>query len=131
MNQSPRHPKRDRMVDWWVLFYSFFYIGIIQSIVCWSCFYSMPAMRELTMAKKATEHFTASERLQNREGMTLYYWALVLGQVGAAIATSTSQQSVFTYGLPNLWLNICIIAELAVALACTSWTPLQRNLHFA
>merc|ERR1739848_377050 len=58
-------------------------------------------------------------------GMTSYYWTLVLGQVGAAVATMTMQQSVFTYGMPNNWLNYCIAFELILALMVMYWSPLE------
>merc|ERR1712151_968301 len=51
---------------------------------------------------------------------------LVLGQVGAAIATMTVKQSVFSYGMPNRWLNYCIVFEIILALAVMTWTPLQN-----
>merc|ERR1719263_2234610 len=39
MNRPPRHPKQDRMVNGSVLGYSYGYVGILQSIVCWTLFF--------------------------------------------------------------------------------------------
>jgi len=59
-------------------------------------------------------------------GMTSYCWTLVLGQVGAAISTTTIKQSILSYGMPNAWLNSCIVFEICLALAVMMWGPLQR-----
>merc|ERR1719181_1238450 len=39
MERPPRHPKRDRMVNGSVLAYSYGYVGILQSLVCWAVFF--------------------------------------------------------------------------------------------
>ena len=45
-----------------------------------------------------------------------YYWTLVIGQVAAALATTTTRQSLFNYGLPNNVLTLCIVLELVLAI---------------
>merc|ERR1719174_2237454 len=85
----------------------------------------MPQMARLTREKKHSGAYTNDEIEANHRAMTMYYWTLVMGQVGAAIATTTTQQSLFKYGLPNVWLNLCIVLEISLALACIYWKPLQ------
>jgi len=55
-------------------------------------------------------------------GKTVYYWTLVMGQIAAAISTTTKLQSVFgfgskPYGFPNVTLNVMFILEVALGLA--------------
>lgn len=51
-----------------------------------------------------------------------------LSQVGAALATTTTKSSLFTYGVPNMALNVCIVLEIVLSLvllaagACLSLT---------
>merc|ERR1719152_268160 len=48
MDQPPRHPCRDRMVNGRVLGYSYGYVGLIHASVCWMCFFGMPKMWQLS-----------------------------------------------------------------------------------
>merc|ERR1719487_2153519 len=126
MDDPPRHPQEDRMVNGRVLLYSYGYIGLIQAFVCWTTFFSMPRMYELYHLDKHPTEYTGAEVEADYAGMTMYYWALILGQVGAALAATTTRQSVFSYGLPNKWLNGCFIFELGLALVVIFLPPLQR-----
>merc|ERR1719421_2225630 len=135
MKSPPRHPKRDRMVNGFVLMYSYGYIGILQSIVCWSLFFCMPSMIHLWKEDKHPSEYSTSDVEADYAGMTMYYWTLVLGQIGAAVATTTTKQSIFHYGLPNKWLNGCFAFEIILALLVIFCTPLQnvfktRDLNF-
>merc|ERR1712159_968923 len=95
MNRAPRHPKKDRMVNGQVLLYSYGYIGVLQSVACWAVFLGvMPRMWELYKEDKHPSSYTAADFDADSAGMTSYYWTLVLGQVGAAVATMTMKQSV-------------------------------------
>merc|ERR1712176_253971 len=126
MERPPRNPRKDGLVNREVLSYSYGYIGILQSVACWFVFLCiMPDMQSLALAKKSPSEYTALEVKANYAGMTSYYWTLVLGQVGAAIATTTTRQSLLQYGLPNKWLNGCIALEILFALLVVYWSPLQ------
>eukprot|EP00933_Yihiella_yeosuensis_P013313 TRINITY_DN1239_c0_g2_i1.p1 TRINITY_DN1239_c0_g2~~TRINITY_DN1239_c0_g2_i1.p1 ORF type:complete len:1286 (-),score=254.32 TRINITY_DN1239_c0_g2_i1:136-3567(-) len=127
METPPRHPKKDRIVNGGMLAYSFGYIGVIQTIVCWIAFYCMPQMWALTEIHTPGKVFVYSESDKHavKAGTTMYYWALVAGQIGASYAATTTRQSLAAYGLPNIWLNVCIVFELVVALAVIYSTHLQ------
>jgi len=127
MSRPPRHPQRDRMVNKEVLLYSYGYIGVIQSLSCWFVFFCvMPRMYSLFIEDKHPSEYSAAETQADLAGMTAYYWTLVLGQVGAAIAATTQKQSLFQYGLPNQWLNLCVVGEILLALMITYWSTCQN-----
>lgn len=126
MQRPPRHPRKDHMVSGRVLLYSYGYIGMIQSIACWLVFFvAMPRMFTLFMEDKHPSEYTAYDVQADYAGSTGYYWTLVLGQVGAALATTTTKQSIFQYGIPNKWLNWCIVLEIFLALAIMFSSPMQ------
>jgi len=116
MEQKPRHPKRDRLVTCGMLTFSFGYTGALQSSMCWLCFFTMPKIWNLTMEGKARSSFSDAEDDANIAGMTMYYWTLVMGQVGAALAMTTTKSSLLTYGVPNGALNVCIVLEILLSL---------------
>merc|ERR1719277_594040 len=58
METPPRHPKKDKMVSGSMLCFSFGYIGILQSVVCWALFFVMPGIWQLTVSKKQPNSFT-------------------------------------------------------------------------
>lgn len=128
MERQPRHPRRDRMVDGSVLAYSYGYIGILQSVACWTVFFGMPHMLALFREDKHPSAYASFEVEANYAGMTSYYWTLVLAQVGAALAALTSRQSMLSGGasVPNGCLTLCIVGEIILALAIIFWSPLQR-----
>merc|ERR1719235_837277 len=128
MAEKPRHPQEDRMVNGRVLLYSYGYVGLIQAFVCWSTFFSMPHMYELYRLDKHPTEYTSMEVEADYAGMTMYYWTLVVGQIGAAVATTTTRQSVFSYGLPNKWLNWCLICEILLAFVVIYWSPFESVL---
>ena len=39
----------------------------------------------------------------------MYYWTLVMGQIAAAVSTTTERQSLFTYCFPNTMLNVAFL----------------------
>jgi sodium/potassium-transporting ATPase subunit alpha len=129
MTRPPRHPKKDRMVDGQVLFYSYGYIGILQSLACWFTFFlATPRMLDLFLQGKHPVDYSAADVDADNQGMTLYYWTLVLAQVGAALAAQTTRQSVF-FGegnRQNHWLTACIIFEIIFALFVVFWHPFQN-----
>jgi len=126
MRRPPRHPQRDHMVDGSVLAYSYGYIGVVQSLACWAAFFMMPRMYSLFAEDKHPTVYSASDTDADYAGMTAYYWTLVLGQVGAALAATTSRQSTLRGWVPNLWLSVCIVMELLLALLVIFWGPAQN-----
>mmetsp|Transcript_21897 Transcript_21897/g.49960 ORF Transcript_21897/g.49960 Transcript_21897/m.49960 type:complete len:1124 (-) Transcript_21897:34-3405(-) len=126
MQRPPRHPQKDRMVNWTVLVYSYGYIGVLQSIACWSVFLlGVPRLYALFHEDRHASEYSHDDVVANIDGMTAYYWTLVLGQVGAAVAATTTRQSLFQYGLPNKHLNACIIMEILLSLAVMFSPTLQ------
>merc|ERR1719247_3168848 len=81
MSEKPRHPQRERMVNWKVLVYSYGYLGWLQMAVCWLAFYFSPAAE---LAGTNPDDWTKEERWGVHEGMGSYYFALVMGQIAAA-----------------------------------------------
>mmetsp|Transcript_118031 Transcript_118031/g.376331 ORF Transcript_118031/g.376331 Transcript_118031/m.376331 type:complete len:1145 (-) Transcript_118031:81-3515(-) len=127
MRRKPRHPQRDRMVDGSVLFYSYGYVGIVQSVACWVVFMGvMPKMYEFFALQKHPTEYSVADTVADSAGMTAYYWTLVLGQVGAALACTTTRQSALWKWAPNKWLTLCIVMELLLALLVIMWSPLQQ-----
>jgi magnesium-transporting ATPase (P-type) len=130
MSVPPRDPRKERMVTPGVLAYSYGYIGMLQMALCFFVFFhAVPEM--WTMFEHGTflhvKDFSAADRDHNYRGMTSYYWTLVLAQVAAAMATTTTKESLFAYGLPNLMLNLCLVAEIAFALVIIYWTPAEQT----
>uniref|UniRef100_A0A7S2CH05 Cation-transporting P-type ATPase C-terminal domain-containing protein n=1 Tax=Alexandrium andersonii TaxID=327968 RepID=A0A7S2CH05_9DINO len=82
-------------------------------------------MYALFQEDKPAPSYTPADMEADYVGMTSYYWTLVLGQVGAALATTTTRQSVFQFGMPNVGLNLCIALEILFAFLVITWTPLQ------
>mmetsp|Transcript_72650 Transcript_72650/g.201467 ORF Transcript_72650/g.201467 Transcript_72650/m.201467 type:complete len:211 (+) Transcript_72650:1-633(+) len=126
MERKPRHPRFEKLVNWKVLLYSYAYIGQIQMFFCWVMFFFVtPGMWNLYNQVRTGEvdlmGLNGDQRDIVRSGKTVYYWTLVIGQIAAAISTTTKLQSVFgfcgtPYCLPNLTLNIMFVGELALGL---------------
>mmetsp|Transcript_931 Transcript_931/g.1850 ORF Transcript_931/g.1850 Transcript_931/m.1850 type:complete len:1184 (-) Transcript_931:94-3645(-) len=117
MEREPRHPRKDRIVKQSMLFYSFCYIGVIQSVFCWSSFFQMPGMTDIVRDPRPTPVvYNEMEKQQIEAATTMYYWALVMGQVGVSFATTTTHQSLMQYGVPNMWLNGFIVGEIVLSM---------------
>jgi sodium/potassium-transporting ATPase subunit alpha len=131
MQRPPRHPREEKMVNWKVLVYSYGYIGQLQMVSCWFMFfYATPGLWDLFMSGVPHDQYNDDQQYTNVQGMTVYYWTLVLGQIAAAISTTTKAQSVFglgssTYGFPNQTLNGMFVLELVLGLAAIYWGPMQ------
>jgi magnesium-transporting ATPase (P-type) len=126
MERPPRHPKKDRMVNGQLLLYSYGYVGVIQTCACWAVFFGiMPHMYELFKQDKHPSEYSIREQDADLAASTAYYWTLVLGQVGAALVTTTTRTSIFRFGLQNRWLNGCIVFEIFFAALVMMWSPLQ------
>merc|ERR1719486_1851201 len=106
---------------------------MLQMVLCFFVFFhSVPSMWTFFQEGEFRHHsqFSAADQDQNYRGMTAYYWTLVLGQVAAAMATTTTRESLFTYGLPNVMLNICIVLEILFALVFIYWKPAENTFKF-
>jgi sodium/potassium-transporting ATPase subunit alpha len=113
MQLPPRHPHFEKLVNWKVLVYSYCYIGQLQMLMCWIFFLTTPGIIELFHKSK----YSASEKTTHHEGMSVYYWTLILGQIAAAISTMTKSQNVFGpggYGFPNRGLNVLLLLEIGL-----------------
>uniref|UniRef100_A0A7S1M5B2 Cation-transporting P-type ATPase N-terminal domain-containing protein n=1 Tax=Alexandrium catenella TaxID=2925 RepID=A0A7S1M5B2_ALECA len=130
MERAPRHPHHEKLVNWKVLLYSYGFIGQIQMIFCWLMFF-WAAPNVMSIVGKNPAEYTKADILADVEGSTAYYWTLVLGQIAAAISTTTKMQSVFGLGgkpycLPNMTLNIMFVGEIALGLA-TVYVPFMQS----
>lgn len=132
MERPPRHPKKEKMVNRGVLIYSYGYIGILQMLGCWFMFFvASPHIYELYSKQISPNDYTDEEIVWNAEGMTVYYWTLVLAQIAAAIATTTKLQSVFgfcgpAYGMPNTTLNLMFVGEILLGIASV-YVPFMQS----
>mmetsp|Transcript_88312 Transcript_88312/g.161728 ORF Transcript_88312/g.161728 Transcript_88312/m.161728 type:complete len:1101 (-) Transcript_88312:166-3468(-) len=137
MQRPPRHPKAEKMVNWKVLVYSYGYIGQFQMLFCWIMFfYAAPGLMDLFMSGKSPNDYSEEDALVVHQGMSVYYWTLVLGQIAAAISTTTKLQSVFgcggtAYGWPNVTLNLTFLFEVGLGLLAIFWGPMQTAFETA
>jgi len=131
MQRDPRHPRYEKMVNKRVLIYSYGYIGQLQMFFCWLMFFqASPGIADLYASGRTPEDYSMQDQEWESQGMTVYYWTLVIGQIAAAICTTTKLQSVFgfggpAYGLPNTTLNIMFVFEILLGLAAIYWPPMQ------
>mmetsp|Transcript_62122 Transcript_62122/g.133576 ORF Transcript_62122/g.133576 Transcript_62122/m.133576 type:complete len:1091 (+) Transcript_62122:133-3405(+) len=131
MERTPRHPRLEKLVNWKVLIYSYGYIGQFQMVFCWVMFFwASPNIMGLYTSGKSPNEYSEDDQFADTQGMTVYYWTLVLGQIAAAISTTTKLQSVFglggpAYGLPNNTLNMMIAGEVVLGLGAIYLAPMQ------
>jgi len=111
MSRKPRHPMLEKIVNGGVLVYAYGYMGILQMVCCWFFYFTAPGIYQ----NLGKSHFTAEEAETNKVASTLYYYTLVVGQIAAALATTTYHESLLKYCVPNMKLNICIILEVIFA----------------
>jgi len=124
MERKPRHVHLEKLVNWKVLLYSYGYLGPVQMIFCWIMFFfaNGGAIWSLYTSGRRPKDYTKADETVVTQGMTIYYWTLVMGQIAAAISTTTKMQSVFgffgkAYCLPNTVLNLMFVGEIALGLA--------------
>lgn len=133
MARMPRHPKIAPLMDATLLVYSYLWIGILQSLGCLLCsvmlFYPMWTLLTQGATDAWVQEFGPQKEISSTadlhkltvrsvyaQGTTIYYWALVVGQIAAAYATTTIRQSLVDYGIPNRALNWLILLEIATGL---------------
>merc|ERR1719210_1131362 len=68
-----------------------------------------------SMIGSSEGQWTDDQKHTHRVASTLYYYTLVIGQIAAALATTTHGESLAKYLLPNHKLSICIILEIIFA----------------
>mmetsp|Transcript_93778 Transcript_93778/g.195584 ORF Transcript_93778/g.195584 Transcript_93778/m.195584 type:complete len:1096 (+) Transcript_93778:87-3374(+) len=112
MARKPRHPLVEKIVNVGVLFYAYFYMGMMQMCCCWFFYFTAPGI----WSNVGKSNFTPEEEHTNKVASTLYYYTLVVGQISAAMATTTYHESLVKYMAPNHKLNICIVLEVLFAL---------------
>lgn len=131
MERRPRHPVQEKLVNGKVLVYSYGYMGQLQMIFCWlAFFFASPSILSLWRSHKSPNNYSEQDEFNDTQGMSVYYWTLVLGQIAAAISTTTKLQSVFgccgpMYGLPNTTLNYMFIGEMVLGLVAIYFGPMQ------
>merc|ERR1712224_372026 len=84
MKRNPRHPRHEKMVNGGVLMYSYGWIGQLQMIFCWMMFFAAgPGIWQIYSSSLDPADYTSTDRLHDKQGMSVYYWTLVLGQIAA------------------------------------------------
>lgn len=132
MERPPRHPRHEKMVNCKVLVYSYGYIGQLQMLFCWLMFFwATPGMWDLYLSGKSPNDYNPEDFVTDTMGMTVYYWTLVLGQIAAAVSTTTKLQSVLGFGtapycFPNNTLNLMFVGEVVMGLAAIYLNPIQQ-----
>eukprot|EP00401_Gymnodinium_catenatum_P072568 CAMPEP_0117504914 /NCGR_PEP_ID=MMETSP0784-20121206/25095_1 /TAXON_ID=39447 /ORGANISM="" /LENGTH=1087 /DNA_ID=CAMNT_0005300285 /DNA_START=94 /DNA_END=3357 /DNA_ORIENTATION=+ len=112
MARKPRHPAVEKIVNGGVLVYAYGYMGLMQMACCWYFYFSAPGIWN----NVGKQDFTAEEVHTNKVASTLYYYTLVVGQIAAAMATTTYHESLLKYLAPNGKLNLCIVMEIIFAM---------------
>mmetsp|Transcript_26715 Transcript_26715/g.60833 ORF Transcript_26715/g.60833 Transcript_26715/m.60833 type:complete len:1106 (+) Transcript_26715:87-3404(+) len=130
MARPPRHPRLEKLVNWKVLVYSYGFIGQIQMFFCWLMFF-WASPNVMTIYGKAPSDYTREDVVYDTEGTSVYYWTLVLGQIAAAISTTTKLQSVFglcgvPYCFPNTTLNLMFVGEVLLGIG-TIYIPFMQQ----
>merc|ERR1711865_1232604 len=98
MLRPPRHPRLEKMVNNGVLIYSYCYIGVLQTIFCWAMFFhASPGVWALIHSGRQPMEYTVEDMVTVHEGMSVYYWTLIIGQIAAAVSTTTKLQQVFGF----------------------------------
>jgi magnesium-transporting ATPase (P-type) len=126
MRQPPRHPHFEKLVNWKVLVYSYCYIVQLQMAFCWLFYLLTPGILELVNKKS----LSAGEKQIHIKGMTVYYWTLVLGQIAAAVSTTTKSQNIFGrkgYGFPNHLLSLLLLLEIVLGVSVIYIKPLNQT----
>jgi magnesium-transporting ATPase (P-type) len=135
MERVPRHPRYEKMVNCKVLLYSYGYIGQFQMLFCWIMFFwAAPGIWDLYVSGKSPNDYDEEDFVTDTMGMTVYYWTLVLGQIAAAISTTTKSQSVFGLGttpycFPNTTLNLMFVGEIVLGLGAIYCAPIQSAFN--
>ena len=129
MSKMPRHPRQEKLVNRRIMLYSYCYMGLLQTAFCTLMYLvATPGIGRLVGENIEVQEYTAEDFATQRRGMTVYYWTLVLGQVAAALATSTKLQPLFlgvdAYGVPNKLLTVMIWGELLLSLV-VMYSPLR------
>jgi len=142
MARPPRHPQLEKMVNWKVLVYSYFYMGTcLQAVCCWFMFFYVNhrsadgvtgPLGLMKQIKEGKDEITQDQEVKIvGVGKTIYYWTLVMAQIAAAISTTTKVQSVFgffqcpAYCFPNMLLNVCFVLEVLLGVAAIYMPLLQ------
>jgi magnesium-transporting ATPase (P-type) len=120
MDRPPRHPEKEKLVNRFVLIYSYGYIGQLQMAFCFIMFF-FASPHVLDLMGVSPDDYTEEQKMWDTQGMSVYYWTLVIGQIAAALSTTTKLESVFglgqkPYGFPNTVLNLMFLLELGLGL---------------
>jgi len=111
MARKPRHPLVEKIVNGDVIVYAYGYMGVMQMACCWVFYFMAPGI----MNNLGKSKFTPEEEETNKVASTLYFHTLVVGQIAAALATTTYYETLFKYLIPNTKLNVCIVLEIVFA----------------
>ena len=90
MQRKPRHPRKDAIVNSGMLLYSFAYIGVIQSLCCWTSFFYMPQMWKLFSKTETPVVYSVGEKIAIQAGTTMYYWVPCLSVGVLSVVSSLS-----------------------------------------
>ncbi|XP_051787858.1 potassium-transporting ATPase alpha chain 2-like [Erpetoichthys calabaricus] len=129
MNRKPRHPKRDRLVNWQLALYSYSQIGIIQSIGAFFCYFTVLAQQgflptrlinirvswedenDQDLEDSYGQEWTFQQRrYQESECYTAFFVSIVITQLADLIIRKTRMNSIFQQGM---WRNKVLLFGLA------------------
>mmetsp|Transcript_29796 Transcript_29796/g.77269 ORF Transcript_29796/g.77269 Transcript_29796/m.77269 type:complete len:153 (-) Transcript_29796:298-756(-) len=87
-------------------------MGLMQMACCWYFYFQAPGIWKSV----GKSEFTPEEVHTNKVASTMYYYTLVVGQIAAAMATTTYHESLFKYLAPNGKLFFFIGLEVIFAM---------------
>ncbi|MBN3293794.1 AT12A ATPase, partial [Polypterus senegalus] len=142
MNRKPRHPKRDRLVNWQLALYSYSQIGMIQSVGAFFCYFTVLAQQGFLPARLINirvswedkndqdledsygqEWTYEQRRYQESECYTAFFVSIVISQLADLIIRKTRMNSIFQQGmLRNKVLLFGLASQLIIA-AFLSYCP--------
>lgn len=123
MKAAPRQPDQAPILSKWVVLWAI-YIGLIQASGCYFNYFKTEDVTGI-LGKKFPD-LADAEKATYEAATTAFYFSLVLGQIGAALAATTRSASLLNYKLPNTSLNVCIVVELVIAFLLMTVPTFQR-----
>jgi len=130
MKRRPRNVKKDKLVTWKLLVYSYVYLGIIQSVAGFTMFFIQmsdfgisPGELVRTSGlyfKLEAADFKGLNEAQQKEilfhAQTAFFVGIVLTRIAVLINCRTRVRSVFHQGFRNIPLNVGMLVEITIAL---------------
>merc|ERR1712034_143779 len=101
----------------------------VQAVGCYANYLLTPEAHTILGFK--VFNLDSSQRSIYAQATTAFYFSLVMGQIGAALAATTKSSSLINYKLPNMSLNVCIVLEILIAVLLMTVPTFQRWFQMA